>query len=345
MLKAVKYKFSEAPQQYWDFTHKYGTIYQTKPYLECLATSGREPLIVGVFDGEVLVGGVAIIVGRKILNFPINAAIYYGPVVKETQIVSDVLRSIVNATKTASLTFSVTVLPEHADILAESGELSHWQKKEVEFIKWDISNSLESLWRESGKTKRKNVRRARRDGVIIKEIETPQEIEQSFELYSMSMHKGGLDPGSLPYYKNLIDMLKPAGLATGFLALHPESQKPIACSILLLGGHGEAVHLTKGHDYEFRQFRGPDLLIWHCVELLKSKGFTVFDLVGLPKGDSPRAKSICEFKIAWTGVYGRRYPSYLLTRGNFGLSPKFVLNATDLTKKLFKFISGRFAGK
>jgi lipid II:glycine glycyltransferase (peptidoglycan interpeptide bridge formation enzyme) len=345
MLKAVKYKFSEASQQYWDFVHKHGTIYQSKPYLECLAASGREPLIVGVFDGDVLVGGVAVTVGRKILNFPISATIYYGPVVKDTQIVSDVLRCIANATKTVSLIFSVTILPEHADIFAESWELSDWEKKEIEFIKWDISNSLESVWGESGKTKRKNVRRARRDGVIIKEIETPQEVEQSFELYSISMHKSGLDPGSLPYYKNLIDMLKPAGLATGFLALHPESQKPIACSMLLLGMHGEAVHLTKGHDYEFRKFRGPDLLMWHCVEFLKSKGFTVFDLVGLPKGDSPRVKSICEFKLAWTGVYGRRYPSYELSRGNFGLSPKFVLNVLRFSKKLVKFISGGFAGE
>ena len=50
MLKAVKYKISEVPQRYWDFVHKYGRIYQSKPYLECLAASGREQVVVAVFE-------------------------------------------------------------------------------------------------------------------------------------------------------------------------------------------------------------------------------------------------------------------------------------------------------
>jgi lipid II:glycine glycyltransferase (peptidoglycan interpeptide bridge formation enzyme) len=115
--------------------------------------------------------------------------------------------------------------------------------------------------------------------------------------------------------------------------------------MLLLGKDGIATYLQVGHDYEYRNLGATDFLMWHCLEFLKSKGCTIFDLVGLPKGDSPRAKGIRHFKTAWAGDNGRRYPSYELSRGNFGLNPRFVLNVVRLSKKLVKFISGGFAGE
>lgn len=345
MLKAVKYKLSEAPQQYWDFVHKYGTIYQSKPYLECLAASGEALLVVGVFENDTLVGGTGISLGRRILGIPVNGRTYYGPVVKDAKLAGDVLKYIVEAIKTASLTFRVIVLPEHAEILAEDSYFSTWHKEDIEFLHWDISSSLESLRKTVGKGKKSGINRAIREGIIIEEIQTPEQVEQFFEVYSMSMDRSGLNPGSQLYYKKLTSMLRPADLAAGFLALHPETRKPVAGRMLLMGMHREATFLASGHNPQYRKLRGTDLLVWHCVEFLKSKRFTVIDFVGLPKGNSPRAKGIRDSKLAWTGINGHRYPSYVLTRGNFGLSPKFVLNAVGLSKKLVKFISGGFAGK
>lgn len=345
MLKAVKYKFSEAPQQYWDFVHKYGTIYQSKPYLECLAASGEALLVVGVFENDTLVGGTGISLGRRILGIPVNSRTYYGPVVNEVKLAGDVLKYIVEAIKTVSLTFKVIVLPEHAKILAEDSYFSTWHREEIEFLHWDISGSLESLRKVLPKGKKSAINRARREEVIIKEIETKEQVRQFHQLYSMSMVRGGLTPARLVYCENLIEILQPQGLATGFLALHPQTRQPIATVMLLLGKDGIATYLQVGHDYEYRNLGATDFLMWHCLEFLKSTGFTIFDLVGLPKGDSPRAKGIRHFKTAWAGDNGRRYPSYELSRGNFGLSPKFVLNVLRFSKKLVKFISGGFAGK
>jgi len=345
MLKCIKYRFSEAPQNYWDFVHEFGTIYQSKPYLNCLAASGKEQMVIAVFEDDKLVGGAGITVGRKILNFPINMGTYFSPVVCNAQKAAAVLKCIADTIKTMCLRFSATALPGHAKVLAESHELSNWHKREIEFIHWDISDSLESLFKAMKKSKREAVRKARREGAIIKEIETPEEVEQFFELYSASMRKGKLEPGSLLYHKNLISMLKPVGLAAGFLALHPEIRKPIAGIIMLLGMHKEATFAYMGHDYEYRKFCAPDLLWWHCLEFLKSKGFVLADLVGLPKGNSQREQGIRDYKIALTGVNGRRYPSFVLTRGNFGLSPKLVAKASVFSKKVTKFISGVFGGK
>lgn len=340
MLKAIKYKITEVPQDYWDFVNNCGTIYQSKPYLDCLAVSGKKQLVIAVFEDDKLIGGAGVTVGHKVFNFPANMNTYFGPVVNNAQKAAGVLKCIAGAIKTMCLRFSVIALPEHADILTESSELSDWHKREIEFIHWDISGPLESIWGKTKKKNRQNVRRAERDGVVIKDIETAEDIEQFFMLYSMSMSKGGLESEeSVDFFKNLISTLKPSGTAAGFLALHPVSRQPIAGSFLLLGMHGTGIHLAKGHNYEFRKFHGPDLLIWHCVEFLKSKGFTIFDLVGLPKEDSEHARSICKYKTDWVGTNGRHYPSYILTHGNFGLNPQFMKKVSVIFKRLIAFIS------
>lgn len=341
MLRAVKYKFSEAPQQYWDFVHEHGTIYQSRLFLGFLAKTSREPSIVAVLDGESIIGGCAVILGPNILGRAFLAGVYFGPVVADTVILADVFNLIADTLRKICISYSITVWPEHAEILAANCNLSGFAKQEVEFLHWDISGSLESLWRALTKRKRKDVNRGRREGVVIKEIETPEEVEQFFELYSMSMRRGGLDPGCLLYYKNLISMLKPAGLATGFLALHPKTMKPIAGKVLLLGMHRDATFLATGHDYQYRKLRGTDLLMWHCVEFLKSKGFIIADLVGLPKGDSVRAEGIRHFKTAWAGDNGHRRASYILSRAVWGLNPNFINGIVSFIKGLRKFVCKR----
>jgi len=345
MLKAVKYKFSEVPQQYWDFVHKHGTIYQSKPYLDCLVASGKELVIIGVFEDDEPIGGAGVTLGRKILNFPINTKTYFGPVVQDTQKAASVLKCIADAIKTMSLRFSVIVLPEHAEVFAESPELSNWHKREIEFIHWDISGQMETFWKNLPKGKKAAVNRAKREGVIIQEIKTKEQVSQFYKLYSMSMVRGGLTPEPLVYCENLIEMLRPQDLAGGFLALHPQTKQPIATVMLLLGRDGIATYLQVGHDYEYRNLGATDFLMWRCLEYLKSKGVTIFDLVGLPKGDSARAKGIRHFKTAWAGVNDHRYPSFVLTRGNFGLNPQLVGKVSVFSRKVIELISSCFGSK
>jgi hypothetical protein len=345
MLNSVKYKLAEVPQSYWDFAHKHGTIYQSKPYLECCMASGREQLVVIVYDGSEIVGGGAVTVGHRILNFPIRTIMYFGPVVVDKKKVADVLHSIVKGLRMTSLTFSVTVLPEQVGVLSKNSEIANWHKQEIEFLHWDISGSVESLRKALAKGKKSGINRARREGIVIKEIETPEHVEQFFEVYSMSMKKSSLDPGSVLYYKNFITIIRPAGMATGFLALHPRTGKPVAGRILLLGMHQDATFLASGHHPQYRKLRGADLLVWHCIEFLKSKGFVVADFIGLPIGDSLRAQGLRASKLAWTGVYGYRYPSYTLSHGNFGLNPKLVLSTLLFSKKVINFVSGGLRAK
>jgi hypothetical protein len=338
MLRAVKYKLSEAPKEYWDFMHKHGTIFQSRFFLGFWTKIYREPLVVAVLDGDSIVGGCAVRLGPNILGRAIRAGIYFGPVVADTRILADVFNLIVETLSKTCISYNITICPEHAEILAANCNLRGFSKKDIEFLHWDISGSAESLWKELPKGKKSGINRGRREGVIIEEIETPEQVERFFKVHSMSMGKSKLETIPLSYYKDLIATLKPEGLATGFLALHPKTREVMAGRILLLGMHHDATFLASGQDNRYRKLRGTDLLMWHCVEFLKSKGFIIADLVGLPKGDSARAHGIRHFKTTLAGNNGRRLPSYILSRAVWGINPKSINSIVSFIKALRKFV-------
>lgn len=338
MLKANKYKFSEVPQRYWDFAHKYGTIYQSKPYLSCLAASGTKLVVIEVVDGEEVVGGASVELRHKIFNFALSATTLFGPVVSDMQKFSDVFHCFTDAVKSMCLTFGIVVHPDHAETVNTSCKLSGWSRDEYESLHWDISGTIDSLWKQLAKGKKSGINRGRREGVVIEKTETVQQLRHFHDLHTMSMERSRLSPQPLEHYENLISVLRPKGLMEGFLALHPKTKQPIATRMLLLGMHGEATFMASGHDYEFRKLQAPDFLTWHCIEYLKSRGIVMVDFQGLPKDGSPRAEGIRNYKLAWAGDNGRRCPSFVLSRANFGINPKFLQKASGFPKKVVKSV-------
>jgi len=338
MLKANKWELSDVPQRYWDFVHKYGEIYQSKPYLECLEASGTKVLVVEVVDGEEVVGGAAVKLYRKIFNFAITAGTFFGPVVSDMQKFGEVFRCFSDLVKSFCLIFNITVFPKHAEIIKGTCDLSGWTIEEFESLHWDISPSTDSLWKELTKGKKSGIKRGRREGVVIEEIQTAEQVKSFHGLYAMSMGRSSLSPWQLKLYEVLISNLRPKGLAAGFLALHPTTKQPIAGRMLLLGLHNEATLMASGHNYELRNFHGVEVLMWHCIEYLKSRGVTKVDFQGLPKDGSPRAAGVRKYKFEWTGNNGHRCPSFTLSKAFFGLNSKFVRVLLRFPIKLIKAI-------
>jgi len=246
---------------------------------------------------------------------------YFGPIVKDKEIIGDVLNCVVRSIKNYSWTISVSIWPDHVDNLINDIRRQKWKKTYIEFLHWDISPSLEALWKELPKGKRSSVNRARREKVSIIEIDTDEHLKQFYDLHNQSMTRGeDVSCHSFSFYKCLFDIFKPKGLVTGYLALHPETQEAIAAVVLLFGMDTTATYMAVGHNYEHRKLGGSDLLVWHCLELLKARGFTLFDLVGLPQGDTNRAKGIRHFKTAWSGSNGYCLPSFIMTYNCHGIN-------------------------
>ncbi len=333
MLKAVKYELSEVPQSYWDFVRKYGTLYQSKPYLEYYAASGNPSFVIVVHDNDTIVGGSGITVRRQALGFPLTAQTYFGPVTADKLLFTAVIKSIAEFMKKRTMVFSIVVHPDFTNFIEEDDELSRWARIPQTFLFWDISGSPESLWKQLPKGKQAAINRARREGVILQEIDTIEHVRQFQTVYAKSQIRGGRTPTPQRYFENMITIMKPQGLATGFIALHPQTRQPIAGVMMQLSWYGTASYFSVGYDYEFRQLGVTDFLMWSCLEYLKTRGFSTFDLMGLPQGDSERAKGIRHFKTAWAGDNGQIKNTYTISRGVFGLNPLYLKNIVNGLKK------------
>lgn len=347
MFIATHYNLSDTPQSYWEFIEEYGNIYNSRPYLEGLLANGTNSFVVVVYDNDEIVGGVTVSLGGRVFNLAVNASAHFGPIVKDRRIVGEVLACIARAIKGDSLFFSVCVHPQDAPAFANHPDLSKWKKRQVTFLNWDISADLECLWKELPKGKKSSVNRAKREEVQIEKISTPEQIEQFYALHTMSMTRGekAAQP-SLDYYRNMFRILGPQDFVAGFLALHPHTREPIAAVTLLLGMHKQATYWAVGQDYTHRNLGATDYLVWHCLHFLKDKGYTLFDLVGLPEGNSPRAEGIRHFKTAWAGANGRKEESCVITHSNIKwLNPTLTLALLNFLRKVSHFCISGFRNK
>lgn len=342
MLSANKWKLSDAPKRYWDFIHKYGDTYQSRAYLECLESSGTKVLVIEIMDGEEVVGGSAVKLYRNIFGFAITANTFFGPVVCDVQRYSEIFHCFIDKVKSFCLFFNITVFPEHAEIIKKTCNLSGWVIDEFESLHWDISPSIDLLWKELTKGKKSGINRGRREGVIIEEIQTADQAKSFHRLYAMSMGRSSMSSSQLKLYEALVNNLRPKGLMAGFLALHPTTNQPIAGRMLLLGTHNEATLMASGHDYELRNLHGVEVLMWHCIEFLKSRGVTKVDFQGLPKDGSPRAAGIRKYKFEWTGNNGMRCPSFTLRKAPLCLNSKYIRVLLRFPVKLIKAITKPF---
>jgi len=344
MARCVVYRLRDVPPRYWDVAHRYGAIHQSKPYSEFLASCMLPPDVAVVYAGREIIGGAAVCVGRQVWRLARNAGTHLGPVAVNPDCAADVFSQVVAAVRRRCLTYSILLAPEYADKISRHGQTPGGTRTEVEFLKWRISPPLDVLHVGLARDKKKGIRRAANKGVVFEEIVTAEQVRAFHRLHAMTMARGGMRPSSLRYYQALMARLRPEGMAAGFLALHPETRQPIASRMLLLGNRGEAVALAIGHDYEFRSFHAPDALLWHAVQFLKARGFTMLDLGGLPRGNSPRARGIRRFKLAWVGKNGIHCPSSTLTYGMLGLDAARIENGVSRLRRvpeaLLRFVRG-----
>lgn len=323
MLKANKYKFSEVPQRYWDFCDRHGTLYQTEVYLRCLDSIGKDLLIIEFMDGEEVVGGAGIILNCKVFNCALSGSLFFGPVVRDDSVTSEVFRCFSSLIAPMFLTFSITVIPEQSEIIRNNCDPSIWNCVDYELLHWDMSKDLDSLWASIPKRKRNYVRSSRKKKlIVVEEIESEEQLKQSYDLHIKSMTRGGVKALAYSYYESLFKILKPRDLFGGLIAYNSEDRKPIATVLLLFGMHDQAFHLSIGYSRKEQKLHAPDVLMWEAIELMKSKNYTLFNMLGLVSGDSAREQGIRKYKLNWAGENGHPQPSvnvYLKKRFKIGL--------------------------
>lgn len=158
----------------------------------------------------------------------------------------------------------------------------------------DLHSEKEQLWQKIHKKKRQNIRRAGRRGVVVKHLNTADEIEQVSELIRITYKRIQLPGPPSGFFQEAMKIL---GSHIQFFGAFYGSDM-IAAKIYLTY-KGLVYDWYSGSDKEFSYLCANDLLAWQGINWSKENGFGMYDFAGAGHPSVPYG--VRNFKVRFGG--------------------------------------------
>ncbi|GEM_PF-1312545 len=172
---------------------------------------------------------------------------------------------------------------------ADSGFFKPW---EYPSFLINLLPGEEKIFENLTKYLRKNIRRAKKSGVVTREIKTGGDMKKFYECHKLNMHELGTPPLPFKFFNELFNVFYPKYLG-GYLAEY--GNKTIAGLILFFYNEGVIAYsgLSKP---EYKHLNGLSLIFWEAIKN-NCKKFKYFDF-----GTSRPNSGNFEFKRKWGGT-------------------------------------------
>ena len=305
------------------------TFLQTAEYLSSEPNDNYFPVFIYVFDenGNV-VGqlGLRIIktavlyssplthrFSKLISNITARGIWLYGPIIhtddkkQKLEILEAVIRANNAILDQCNLVFIEGYSPP-LDFLVDNDYINEFVKngytigKYVAFIT-NLNKPIEEIWKKVQKYTKINVKRASKRGIIIKELETYDELKEVLSLHQKWAGTKGLvitDP--LREIEKLWNRYKTA-LEKTFLAY---KDKELISSISINHFNGIVVPTQVLNSYSDATSLGGPALTWHAIKWSKESGMRIYDITGGPllsenDPDPDNTRPLTHYKRKWGG--------------------------------------------
>lgn len=181
-----------------------------------------------------------------------------------------------------------TVLPNSqasAKLLTENGFRFAPMHQHAETT-WllNLNKTEKELFSQMRKTTRYLIRRAAKEGVVVKPASKPEDIEKFCELHKKHSQKTGYEPFSPNFIKQLFVAFPPEQISLKF-ALHQNQVE--AAAIVIYYGQAAAYYLAVS-DTKHNKFSPAYLLQWQSILEAKARGSTGYNFWGVSPDDDPR---------------------------------------------------------
>jgi len=167
----------------------------------------------------------------------------------------------------------------------------------------NIGRPVNDIWQGLNRTARKNVKRAKRDGLVVQEVNTPGELVEFYELLQQVYAAAHVPLADISLFRAAFEQLSPRGAARFVLARTP---KGVAGARVVLLHNGTVFDWYAGADREMRKSRPNDFLVWRTLAWGANNGYHTFDFGGAGHPDVPYG--VRDFKAKFGGQlvnYGR----------------------------------------
>lgn len=160
----------------------------------------------------------------------------------------------------------------------------------------DLTCGPGTLWQQVKNSAQGKVRRARKQGVIVRSGKTALDMDSFAALFDSTRHRLGIPTFPHLFFTLIWERLCQNGSAKLLLA---ESKGRLVGGIILLMSHDTVIDAYAASDSRLQKYRANDLLIWEAINWASSKGYRIFDF----GGDSPTQKGLLAFKRKWGGQH------------------------------------------
>jgi lipid II:glycine glycyltransferase (peptidoglycan interpeptide bridge formation enzyme) len=181
---------------------------------------------------------------------------------------------------------------ELGPVLAESG----FEFQEHLNFLIDLGRPLEEIWGDIRPNARRNIRKAMRSEVVVRQARSLKDIDAAYEILreAYGRIRVPLPPRSL--FRATFELLAPPGMVRVLLA---EVEGVMIGALMLLLYKGVVVYWYTGSLRQYSALRPADLLVWRSLELGQESGFRTFDFGG---GGSPETHyGVRDFKAKFGG--------------------------------------------
>ncbi len=188
----------------------------------------------------------------------------------------------------------------------------------------NLDQSEDELWRKIHKSRKKNINRAAKSGVIVEEVKNKNMIPIFYKLLEETYNKVKIPLADITLFESAFEQLVPKNLAKFFLARHEDQY---------IGARAVLTYKTFVHDWyagasnDSLSFYPNDFLVWYILKWGIENNYKVFDFGGAGKPDveyGPR-------------VFKRRFGGELVNYGRYRLTySPLKMKITDFGFKVYQ---------
>lgn len=266
-----------------------GNIFQTyEMYKVYKDTMNYDPLVIAHINSAGNLQGILLAVIQKenlTVFSPLSARsiIFEAPLAKDEisfQKIVNKYDSIAKKTSIHTEIRNVNFPSQYEEILYKQG----YTKEERLNILIDLTKSEEELWNGLNSKRRNEIRRAEKEGTIVREIHSLNEIEESYKILKEVYNNAKLPLADKSLFKNCFKYLYPKKMIKYFGAFSGEK---LIGTMYVLCYKNRALDWYAGSYKDYYNKYPNDILPWKVFKILKEDGYKVFDFGGAGKPNIP----------------------------------------------------------
>lgn len=289
----------------WDefvLEHPNGNIFQTSLMAEVFRqTKNYEPISLAAINdsGEIMAVLQAAMINEMngiLKPLTVRSVLQGGPIYTYSsegkQAVAQLIKHYDSIASKKVIYTQIRNIWDTEDVSSILTSCNYTYEEHLDFL-IDLDRKEEEIWSDIHKSRRKGINRASRDGLIVKNIETPEELAASYELVSATYKRFGVPIADITLFQAAYKEFYNKGMSDFLLAL--QEGKPVGTRITLK---------YKGmvYDWYAGSVEGIDyvdeILVWHILKENAGK-YKVFDFGGA--GHPAKPYGVREFKRRFGG--------------------------------------------